>query len=147
LATRGSRLWVGVFVLLAAAPALAQSGGGPPDAGQPGGIHQRGRSNTGGNKPANPPLPPIKAAPEPWPRLDPGAMLCRSKDALKQYQEAMATATGDEQPPIPADCARVLVPTPISIVQRDGPSRVEVKSTKPPERDGWTDAWLPDKQP
>jgi len=89
----------------------------------------------------------MKIAPQPWPRLDPGAMLCRSEDALKQYQEAMATAAGDEQPALPADCTRVMEQMAISIVQRDGPSRVQVKSSSPPDRAGWTDAWLPDKLP
>jgi hypothetical protein len=127
-------------ILLAATPGFPQGlPGGIP--GQ-GGLHQRGGSRgSGGNAPAPTPL---KATPDPWPRLDPGAFLCGSEDGLKEYQEGLATATADAPAPLPTDCRRVLERTAISIVQRDGPGRVQVKSAT---RTGWTDAWLPEKAP
>jgi hypothetical protein len=125
-------------------PALAQSstsatiGGGdafqPPPPPRP----PPGRAPT--TRPQQAPRAPTEA----WPRLDPGAMLCRSEDALKAYQEAVATASADAPAALPADCSRVLQRMPISIVQRDGPSRVEVKSSS---GTGWTDAWLPATPP
>ncbi len=110
--------------------------------GQPGGLHMRGGSRNATGNPSTTAPAPLKPQPDVWPRLDPGAMLCGSEDALKQYQEAVAAGTGPA--PLPAGCARVTERMPISIVQRDGPSRVEVKSSL---RTGWTDAWLPDKAP
>jgi hypothetical protein len=129
---------------LGAVPCFAQLSG--MGGGQPGGMHARGgsRNNSGTNQTTQAP-PPLPRVPEPWPRLDPGAMLCRSEDALKQYQEAMEAGTGPA--PLPADCTRVQQPMAISIVQRDGPSRAEVKSTSAPGTGGWTDAWLPDRPP
>jgi hypothetical protein len=129
-------------MVLAVAPGFAQGlPGGVP--GQ-GGLHQRGESRgSGGNSPAPAP-PPLKATPDPWPRLDPGAILCGSEDGLKEYQEGLATATADAPAPLPADCRRVLERTAVSIVQRDGPGRVQVQSAT---RTGWTDVWLPDQRP
>jgi hypothetical protein len=143
------RLWLGVLAAcqIAAAPAFAQTGGlggGLPG----GGTHLRGGSGNAATQQAPRTAPTaLKVQPEVWPRLDPGAMLCGSEDALKQYQEAMATASPDAPPPLPEGCKRVLEQMPISIVQRDGPSRVMVKATQPPDRTGWTDAWLPEKRP
>jgi hypothetical protein len=140
---RGARSWLVVLMLLAAAPALAQTAGG--DAG---GLHARGGSRSGGTRaPAADTPPPLKIVPEPWPRLDPGAILCTSEDALKDYQAGLETRSGDARPPLPAGCTRLLERTEIKIVQRDGPGRSQVTSSSPPGRSGWTDAWLPDHPP
>jgi hypothetical protein len=142
---RRLRYRLAVWAILAcqavAVSCLAQNGGGG-GAGQPGGLHMRGGSRNPNGNPSTTAPAPLKSQPDAWPRLDPGAMLCVSEDALKQYQEAVAAGTGPT--PLPADCTRILERTPISILQRDGPSRVEVKSSV---RTGWTDAWLPDKAP
>ncbi len=125
-------------LVLAVTPGFAQ---GLP--GQ-GGLHQRGGSRGSGSNAPAPAATPLKATPDPWPRLDPGAILCGSEDGLKEYQEGLVTATADATAPLPADCRRVLERTAVSIVQRDGPGRVQVKSAT---RTGWTDVWLPEKAP
>jgi hypothetical protein len=123
---------------LAIAPCVAQMGG-------MGGGRMRGNSQHSPNSQSTQVPPPLPSVPDPWPRLDPGAMLCRSEDALKQYQEAMEAGAGPA--PLPADCKRVLQRMTVSIVQRDGPSRTQVKSSSAGEAGGWTDAWLPDTPP
>jgi len=135
-----------ILCLMGVAPAFAQYGGLGP--GQPDVTHLRGGS-TGSSgtapRPSAPAPVPQRVQPDPWPRLDPGAMLCDSKDALMQYQEAVATAAGAPVPLQPG-CTRVTQRMAVSVVQRDGPSRVQVKVTSPP-RVGWTDAWLPASPP
>jgi hypothetical protein len=93
------------------------------------------------------PAPTPRAVAQPWPRLDPGAMLCASSDDLLRYQKKMAdqsgTATTGSQP----DCRRVAVVTPIKIVGHDGPSRTSVVATDTSKQTGWTNTYLPDKAP
>lgn len=102
--------------------------------------------NPGGllpKKPA-PGLPDVKAQPLAWPRLDPGAVLCRTQADL----EKLGARRHGELVDGPIDCKIIRVATAISIVQRNGPGRAEVK-TSDPRSDGvtgWTDAWLPDKR-
>ena len=110
-----------------------------------GGGRLRGNSQHSPNNQPTQAAPPLPSVPDPWPRLDPGALLCRSQDALKQYQEAMAAGTGPT--PLPADCTRVLQRMAVKIVQRDGPSRTQVKASSSNDPGGWTDAWLPELPP
>jgi len=91
-----------------------------------------------------PGLPPVKAQPLVWPRLDAGAVLCRTEDDLDRLA---ARRRGD---PVggPIDCQIVRVATGISIVQRKDPGKTEVKTNDPQAGGtGWTDVWLPDKAP
>jgi hypothetical protein len=89
-------------------------------------------------------LPEVKPQPQAWPRLDPGAVLCRTEADLdrltaRRHGEAIAG---------PIDCRVIRDPLAISIIQRNGPGRVEVKVTASQAGDtGWTDAWLPAKAP
>ncbi len=140
-------LAAGALLLIgtAALPAVAQLNGGL-GSGEPGEAHARGGSGQG-RRQAAPTVPPLKIQPEEWPRLDPGALLCQTKDSLTEYQEALADATADAPPRLPTGCARILERTPVSIVQRDGQSREEVRVSATPQRTGWTNAWLPDKLP
>jgi hypothetical protein len=82
-------------------------------------------------------LPPVK---EPWPRLDTGAVLCKSRDDLLRYQ-ARAVAGSDAGPA--ADCHAIRQRTPIQILDRDGLSRTHVVSTDDAKQTGWTNAYLP----
>ena len=96
-------------------------------------------------KKPKPGLPDVKAQPLAWPRLDPGAVLCRTEadlDRLAQRRRGEAVDGG-------VDCQIVRTATAISIVQRKGPGKVEVRTTDPRAAgaSGWTDAWLPDKAP
>jgi hypothetical protein len=88
-------------------------------------------------------LPDVKAQPLAWPRLDPGAVLCRTEDDLDRLGARRRGETVDGS----IDCQVVRAAMAISIVMRKGPGRVEVK-TSDPKVDaitGWTDAWLPEK--
>ena len=85
-------------------------------------------------------LPDVKAQPQAWPRLDPGAMFCRSEADL----DKLGARRRGERVEGSIDCQVVRTATAISIVQRSGPGRTEIKISGS-ETSGWTDAWLPDK--
>jgi hypothetical protein len=87
-----------------------------------------------------PGAPDVKAQPLVWPRLDPGAVLCRTEADL----EKLAARRSGEAVNGSIDCQIIRAATAIAIVQRKGPGRVEVKAS---DVSGWTDAWLPDKAP
>jgi hypothetical protein len=88
-------------------------------------------------------LPDVKAQPLAWPRLDPGAVLCRTESDL----EKLGARRRGESVDGPIDCQIIRAATAISIVQRKGPGMAEVKLSNPGATadSGWTDAWLPDK--
>jgi hypothetical protein len=91
-----------------------------------------------------PGLPPVKAQPLAWPRLDAGAVLCRTEDDLDRLA---ARRRGD---PVdgPIDCQILRSATPITIVQRKGPAQTEVTTADPRAGgSGWTDVWLPERAP
>lgn len=120
-------------VLAAATPAGAQS----PDS------NVSFQSGLLPKKP-KPGLPDVKPQPLAWPRLDAGAVLCRSEDDLSRLAQRRSGEAVDG----PVDCQVIRAATPITIVQRKGPGLTEVKpSTAQPMDSGWTDAWLPDKAP
>src|SRR5208283_2222724 len=88
--------------------------------------------------------PEVKGRPLAWPRLDAGAVLCRTEDDLDRLA---ARRRGD---PVggPIGCQIMHEATPIAIVQRKSPGRTEVKTTDPQAGgSGWTDVWLPEKAP
>jgi hypothetical protein len=96
-------------------------------------------------KKPKPGLPDVKAQPLAWPRLDPGAVFCRTEADLEKLaaRRSGAVVSG------PIDCQIVRAATAISIVQRKGPGEAEVKisGAAADGTSGWTDAWLPDKAP
>jgi hypothetical protein len=99
-----------------------------------------------GPKKAPPPPPPRTRAAAVWPRLDPGAVLCRTADDLARHAAntiARASGGGTEA----ADCQVISQPTGIQIVSREGLGRTQVKLSAPDDQTGWTDVWLPDKAP
>lgn len=88
--------------------------------------------------------PPVKAKPAAWPRLDTGAVLCRTPADLARLAANRSGNPGGG----PADCRVITQPTPITIVQRDGPGRTEVQVTGDGSNaTGWTDVWLPHNPP
>ena len=93
----------------------------------------RGRNG----QPASPIPAPIAA----WPRLDPGAVLCKTEDDLDRRLDALSGG-GDAGG---ADCRRVIAVTAIAIVTRRGPGRTEVQLSD--GSTGWTDAYLPASPP
>ena len=89
-------------------------------------------------------LPDVKAPPQAWPRLDPGATLCRTEDDL----DRLAARRSGESVGGPIDCRRINDITAINITQRLGPGKTQVTLTSGQVgTTGWTDAWLPDKAP
>lgn len=95
-------------------------------------------------KKPKPGAPDVKAQPLAWPRLDSGAVLCRSETDLHRLGLRRAGETVDG----PIDCQIVRAPLGIAIVQRKGPGRTEVTtSDRKGSASGWTDAWLPEKAP
>ncbi|HBK05071.1 MAG TPA: hypothetical protein DDZ81_04320 [Acetobacteraceae bacterium] len=89
-------------------------------------------------------LPEVKAQPLVWPRLDAGAVLCRSEDDLNRLAARRTGQTVNGS----IDCKIIRLATPIRIVDRKGPGHTEVATTDPAAGGpGWTDAWLPTKAP
>jgi len=95
-------------------------------------------------KKPKPGLPDVRPQPLAWPRLDAGAVLCRTEGDL----DRLAARRHGEVVDGPVDCQVLRGPTAIAIVQRAGTGRTEVKVTAAKTSDtGWTDAWLPEKSP
>jgi hypothetical protein len=95
-------------------------------------------------KKPKPGLPEVKAQPQAWPRLDAGAVLCRTEDDLSRLA---ARRRGDTVEG-PIGCQILHGATPVSIVQRKSPGKTEVRTTDPQAGgSGWTDVWLPEKAP
>ena len=96
-------------------------------------------------KKPKPGLPDVKAQPLAWPRLDPGAVLCRTEADL----DRLADRRRGESVTASVDCQVVRTTIGIAILQRKGPGKTEVKGSdlKGASTSGWTDAWLPDKAP
>ena len=96
-------------------------------------------------KKSKPGLPDVKAQPLAWPRLDPGAVFCRTETDL----EKLGARRSGEAVDGPIDCQIIRAATAISIVQRKGPGKVEVRlsSSGSSAVTGWTNAWLPEKGP
>ena len=126
-----SRLLVLLALVSFAPPALAEESNVKLDA--PGLVPKKSTTRA----------PDVKAAPQAWPRLDPGAALCRSEGDLARLAANRAGTEGGG----PADCRLVHVATAVQIVQRPGPGRTQVRLTDRPTETGWTDVWLPEKAP
>jgi hypothetical protein len=92
------------------------------------------------------PAPSPRAQPTVWPRLDPGAVLCRTEDDLDRHAANM-TARVNGGSTLAADCRIISLPTGIRIISRQGLGRTEVTLSTPGNVTGWTDAWLPERAP
>lgn len=129
--------WPTLALLLlfgAASSAEAQLGGGRGD-----------RQGNGQPQEKSATPAPVPVVPEPWPRLDIGAILCKSRDDLIRYQLKMVGDPGAAGPP--PDCRVIRKQTAIEILNRDGPSRTEIVSTDAAKQTGWTNAYLPSTPP
>jgi hypothetical protein len=91
-------------------------------------------------------LPTVRAQPTVWPRLDPGAVLCRTEYDLDRHASNM-TARVSGAGTSAADCRIIGQPVGIQILSRQGLGRTEVRLSSSDGATGWTDAWLPDKAP
>ena len=90
------------------------------------------------------PLPKLQ---DPWPRLDVGALLCGSEAGLIQHQAAVEARLNGQDANEPIDCRIVRAMTPVTVVDRHGLSRTEVKLPGPPESTGWTDVVIAREKP
>ena len=90
-----------------------------------------------------PVAPEVKPQPLAWPRLDPGAVLCRTEADLAR----LAARRGGDDTAGPADCRIVTVATAVTIVVRKGHGRTQVQINGAADTTGWTDVWLPEKAP
>jgi hypothetical protein len=123
-------------LLLAALPAAAQIGGG--------GGGQRGQQQ---QPPAASTSKPNPAVPEPWPRLESGALLCKSRDDLLAYQKQMASGASIVAAQQAAGCHIIRKQTAVEILDRDGPSRTHIVTSDAAKETGWTNTYLPDEKP
>jgi len=127
-----------IGTMLAPAAGRAQT----PLPGNPGFKPSTGPGQGAAQKPAQPPPPPT-ARPLAWPRLDRGAVLCKTESDLNRLAERRQGSDAGN-----VDCQVMRVATPISILQRKGSAVTQVKTSDPAAGGvGWTDAWLPDKAP
>ena len=89
---------------------------------------------------------PTPDVPEIWPRLEDGALICKSRDDLVRYQtgnSASATTTAGQAP----DCHTISKRTGIQILDHDGPSRTQIVTTDESKETGWTNSYLPSTPP
>jgi hypothetical protein len=121
----------------AAAPAHAQLGGGH-------GSRQRSQQQTPQQSPAPPPPPSV---PEPWPRLDAGSLLCKSRDGLVRFQTQLADGANVVAAAQASGCHTIPKQTGIQILDHDGSSRTQVVTTDESKESGWTNAYLPASPP
>jgi hypothetical protein len=84
----------------------------------------------------------IKPGTDIWPRLDPGAVFCKTEADLVRLAASRRGEPGDRP-----NCQLIQSPTPIQIEKRVGPGRTQVALTNKNGQDGWTDAWLPERTP
>jgi hypothetical protein len=90
----------------------------------------------------------LRAHPEPWPRLDAGAIFCDSQEDLDRHLAvAEARLDGLTPPPEPAGCHPIRLQTSITVLNRASPGHTQVKLSHDPGSVGWTDVFLPDKSP
>lgn len=143
-----SKLAMGVILLLGGlTPASAQTDTGSTGTprmggGMMGGGHGRDRHQQQNGQPP-PTLAPLPVVKEPWPRLDNGAILCKSRDDLLRYQTVSGAASSGPAP----DCHLIRKLTPIQILDRDGPSHTHVVTTDDAKQTGWTNTYLSSEPP
>jgi hypothetical protein len=82
----------------------------------------------------------VPARTDVWPRLDPGATICKTQADLLRLAEVRRGVSG-ERP----SCQFIQTPTAVTIVRRAGPGQTEVSLTNQNGVGGWTDAYLPEK--
>ncbi len=137
----GAGWLLAVAIVLAATEAAAQTPMGD-------GANRRQQHRDPSNSQAKKaPLPEVKVTPDPWPRLDPGAVFCSTAEDFHQHlafvsarldgnRNGYAESTG---------CRVIRAPTPIAVLAREAPGRTQVQISGAAGETGWTDAFLPEK--
>ena len=83
---------------------------------------------------------------DPPQRLDVGALVCGTEAELRQHQAAIMARIAGGVAPEPAGCRVVEQMVAVSVVDRDGPARTEVRVHGDTGEVGWTDVRIPDEQ-
>ena len=109
---------------------------------QIGGGHGRRQNN-----PQQSPAPTTPFLPEIWPRLEEGAVICKSRDDLVRYQTQIANGSSTTPPGQAPDCHTVRKQTGIQILAHDGPSRTQIVTTDESKETWWTNSYLPSTPP
>jgi hypothetical protein len=82
----------------------------------------------------------VPARADVWPRLDPGATICKSQADLLRLAEVHRGIPGQRP-----NCQFIQSPTAVTILRRAGPGQTEVSMTNQTGVGGWTDAYLPER--
>jgi hypothetical protein len=143
-AARGRFSWLRAAVALtlllsAMASAHAQMGGGGGH-----GHRQTDQQQSPQNSQKPPPEPDV---PEIWPRLENGALICKSRDDLVRYQTQLGNGPSATTAGEASGCHTIQKQTGIQILGRDGPSRTQIATTDDAKETGWTNSYLPSKPP
>ena len=125
-----------LLLLGAMASAHAQIGGG----------HGR-RQNNQQQTPQRSPAPTTPFLPEIWPRLEEGALICKSRDDLVRYQTQIANGSSATTPGQALDCHTIRKQTGIQLLAHDGPSRTQIVMTDESKETWWTNSYLPSTPP
>ena len=132
------RLAMALLLLLGAmASAHAQIGGG----------HGRGQQNQQQTPQQSPAPTAAPALPEIWPRLEDGALICKSRDHLVRYQTQIANGASATTAGQASDCHTIRKRTGIQILDHDGPSRTQIVTTDESKDTWWTNSYLPSTPP
>jgi hypothetical protein len=110
-----------------------------------GGSHGRGQKNQQQTPQQSPTPPEPPAVPEIWPRLEDGALICKSRDDLVRYQAQIADGANGAAAGQAPDCHTIRKQTGIQILARDGPSRTQIVTTDESKETGWTNSYLSQK--
>jgi hypothetical protein len=131
---------VALLLFGAMASAHAQTGRGH-------GGRQQDRQETPPQTQQKTPAPPAPATPaavpEPSPRLDVGALLCKSRDDLVKYQTQIADGASAATAGRVSGCHTIGKQTGVQILDSDGPSRTEIVTMDESKQTGWTNSYLP----
>jgi hypothetical protein len=85
--------------------------------------------------------------PEIWPRLEDGALICKSRDDLVRYQTQIGNGASTTTAGQASACHTIQKQTGIQILGHDGPSRTQIATTDESKETGWTNSYLPSTPP
>jgi hypothetical protein len=118
----------------------------PPLGGSMGHHGHRNRQQDAGSSSAPTRISVPKLLPDPPQRLDVGALICATEAELRQHQAAIMARIAGGYAPEPAGCRVVEQMVAVSVVDRRGPARTEVRVHGQAGEVGWTDVRIPDVQ-